>query len=107
MHPSLTCATTAGKLFVHSPHHKKEHEVKFLNINQAVSAIAAGQFVEGERDVLLVGTQTNLLAYNVEQNADVFYKEVSDGVNILTVGRLGDSAPLALVGGNCSIQVCT
>lgn len=27
-------------------------------------------------DVLLVGTQTNLLAYDVEQNKDLFYKDV-------------------------------
>lgn len=105
IHPSLTCATTAGKLFVHSPHQKKEHEVRFLNINQKISAIAAGQLLLNERDVLLVGTQTNLLAYDVEQNAEVFYKDIPDGVNVITVGKFGTStSPLALVGGNCSIQ---
>ena len=30
-----------------------------------------------DRDVLLVGSQTNLLAYDIEQNTDLFYKEVS------------------------------
>ena len=60
-------------------------------------------------DVLLVGTPTNLLAYDVERNADVFHKDVPDGVNDVVVGRLGaadsDSPPLAIVGGNCSLQV--
>ena len=30
-----------------------------------------------DRDVLLFGSQTNLLAYDIEQNTDLFYKEVS------------------------------
>ena len=30
-----------------------------------------------DHDVLLVGSQTNLLAYDIEQNTDLFYKEVS------------------------------
>lgn len=29
-----------------------------------------------KRDVLLVGTPTNVLAYDVNDNADLFYKEV-------------------------------
>ena len=29
-----------------------------------------------DRDILLVGTQTNLLAYDIEENRDLFYKEV-------------------------------
>ena len=39
-------------------------------------------------DVLLVGTQTNLLAYDVEQNKDVFYREVPDGINSMAFGKV-------------------
>ena len=54
---------------------------------------------------MLVGTHTNLLAYAVEANSDIFYKEVPDGVNALTFGRIPAIVPpLAVVGGNCSIQ---
>eukprot|EP01112_Ceratiomyxa_fruticulosa_P008405 TRINITY_DN2178_c0_g3_i1.p1 TRINITY_DN2178_c0_g3~~TRINITY_DN2178_c0_g3_i1.p1 ORF type:complete len:691 (+),score=149.61 TRINITY_DN2178_c0_g3_i1:135-2207(+) len=106
VHPSITCATSAGKLFVHSPHQKKEHEVKFLNINRAVSALSAGKLDPSkEQHVLLVGTHTNLLAYDVENNSDVFFKEVPDGANVIAVGQIGTfSSPVAIVGGNCSIQ---
>ena len=42
----------------------------------------------------------------MEQNSDLFYKDVADGANALVVGRVGSSErPLALVGGNCSLQV--
>jgi hypothetical protein len=42
----------------------------------------------------------------VETNSDLFYKEVADGANALAVGRVGaGERPLAIVGGNCSLQV--
>lgn len=40
-----------------------------------VTALAAGRLEDtAERDTLLVGSQTNLLAYDVENNADIYYK---------------------------------
>lgn len=58
--------------------------MSLLNIGQQVTSLAAA-VIDGEMtlnaeqpwDVLFVGTQTNLLAYNVEQNTDLFYKDVS------------------------------
>ena len=55
-----------------------ETDISLLSINQAVSAVCAGQLdTKSQHDVLVVGTQTNLLAYDVENNADLFYKDVS------------------------------
>ena len=51
-----------------------------------------------------MGTQSNLLAYDVERNADSFFVEVQDGVNAMVVGKMSPSSkPLVLTGGNCSI----
>ena len=33
-------------------------------------------FKKVERDILAIGTPTTLLAYDVENNSDLFYKEV-------------------------------
>jgi Bardet-Biedl syndrome 2 protein len=54
---------------------------------------------------LFVGSPTNLLAYDVERNADVFFKEVQDGVNTIKIGRTvsSRSKQMVFVGGNCSI----
>lgn len=53
-------------------------EVSLLNINQTVSAITAGKLTHTRHaDTLVVGTPTNVLAYDVQNNADVFYKDVS------------------------------
>ncbi|XP_012883345.1 PREDICTED: Bardet-Biedl syndrome 2 protein [Dipodomys ordii] len=118
-HPCLAAATQAGKVFIHNPHNRNqnfntsrvfqsplESEVSLLNINQAVSCLTAGVLnPELGCDTLLVGTQTNLLAYDVYNNSDLFYREVADGANAIVLGSLGDIAsPLAVIGGNCALQ---
>uniref|UniRef100_H3DMY8 Bardet-Biedl syndrome 2 protein homolog n=1 Tax=Tetraodon nigroviridis TaxID=99883 RepID=H3DMY8_TETNG len=120
VHPCLTAATQAGKkVFIHNPHvrgqkaaaHRltqssQDSDVCLLNINQTVSCLAAGVLGPNSvGDTLVVGSQTNLLAYDVHDNADIFYKEVADGANAVVLGKLGDiPAPLAIIGGNCSLQ---
>ncbi|KAJ9455476.1 Bardet-Biedl syndrome 2 protein-like protein [Diplonema papillatum] len=118
-HPALTCATSGGKIFVHCPHERpatiesrshnmkpEESPIKYLNINRQVTALKTGRYERAAKhDTLLIGTQTNLLAFNVEANSDLFYKEVQDGINTMTFGQVGTiESPLAVVGGNCSIQ---
>ena len=52
-------------------------------------------------DLIFVGTQSNLLAYDVERNADSFFVDVQDA---MVVGKMNpNSKPLVLTGGNCSI----
>jgi len=117
-HPCLTAATTASKVFIHNPHKRLDktggrlettsslaNDISLLNINQQVSSLTCGSLDDSKRDTLFVGTPTNLLAYDVENNSDMFYKEVADGVNSLLVGNIGTNpTPLVLAGGNCSIQ---
>nr|XP_044998018.1 Bardet-Biedl syndrome 2 protein isoform X2 [Jaculus jaculus] len=119
IHPCLAAATQTGKVFIHNPHTRSqdvsasrvfqsplESDVSLLNINQTVSCLTSGVLnPELGYDVLLVGTQTNLLAYNVYNNSDLFYREVADGANTIVLGTLGDIAPpLAIIGGNCALQ---
>ncbi|PIN97328.1 hypothetical protein AB205_0164560, partial [Aquarana catesbeiana] len=119
VHPCLTAATQAGKVFIHNPHARNqrlssnrlvqsahETDISLLNINQSVSCLAAGLLDPHQScDSLIVGTQTNLLAYDVHNNSDLFYKEIADGANAVVLGSLGDvSCPLAIIGGNCALQ---
>ncbi|KAM4614369.1 BBSome complex member BBS2 [Discoglossus pictus] len=119
IHPCLTAATQAGKVFIHNPHTRNQRvsahrlvqssqdsDVSLLNINQSVSCLAAGLLdPQLGYDTLVVGTQTNLLAYDVHNNSDLFYKEIADGANAVVLGNLGDIAsPIALIGGNCALQ---
>ncbi|XP_053478959.1 Bardet-Biedl syndrome 2 protein homolog [Ictalurus furcatus] len=119
VHPCLTAATQAGKVFIHNPHvrgkrqvaHRlsqstQDSDITLLNINQAVSCLAAGTLGPNTTgDTLLVGSQTSLLAYDVHDNADIFYREVTDGANAIVLGKLGNiHSPLAIIGGNCALQ---
>ena len=78
-------------MFIHSPHHHlataqgdnrlsgsaSESDVSLLSIGQHITSLAAGTLnPKLGRDILLVGSQTNLLAYDIEHNSDLFYKEV-------------------------------
>ncbi|XP_014849002.1 PREDICTED: Bardet-Biedl syndrome 2 protein [Poecilia mexicana] len=119
VHPCLTAATQAGKVFIHNPHDRgqrpvthrlsqstQDSDISLLNINQAVTCLTAGTLGPNTTgDTLLVGSQTNLLAYDVHDNTDVFYRDVADGANAIVLGKLGDiSSPLAIIGGNCALQ---
>nr|ADI46967.1 LOW QUALITY PROTEIN: BBS2m [Volvox carteri f. nagariensis] len=104
--PALACATVGGKVFLHQPHQHggNDNQISYLNINKQISAVVAGRLL-GSKDVLLVGTPSNLQCYDVDLNRDLFYKDVQDGVNVCIVGQFGSvDTPLALIGGNCSIQ---
>lgn len=115
-HPSIACATSSDNLLLHSPHRRSggggsgggELETRTLNLNRTISALAAGdleQKPDNKRDILLIGSSTSLQGYDVESNSDVFFKEVADGVNALAFGSLASHPqPMAMVGGNCSLQ---
>ncbi|KAH0619482.1 hypothetical protein JD844_000139 [Phrynosoma platyrhinos] len=84
----------------------QDPDISLLNINEAVSCLTAGVLnPDLDCDSLLIGTQTSLLAYDVHNNADLFYAGVPDGANTIVLGTLGDiPSPLAIIGGNCSLQ---
>ncbi|NWX41020.1 BBS2 protein, partial [Steatornis caripensis] len=106
------------QVFIHNPHARghgtntnrmvqsnQDSDISLLNINQGITCLASGVLnPQLGYDCLLVGTQTNLLAYDVYNNSDLFYRE-ANGANAIVLGKLGDiSSPLAIIGGNCALQ---
>jgi len=39
-------------------------------------------------ELLFIGSQSNLLVYDVEYNSDVFDREISDGLSSLAFGKM-------------------
>ena len=87
------------QVFIHNPHQRmgymsgrmvanqSNHDLNILNINQKILCLTAGRLNDAiNRDSLVVGTPTNLLAYDVENNSDLFYKDVPDGANCVAIG---------------------
>ena len=71
--PCLTCATSGGKIFVYDPYSRRDEQdtpkVRYLNINKNITAVASGRLDPNiGRDILLVGTNTDVMAYDVEEN---------------------------------------
>ncbi|CAG9127360.1 unnamed protein product [Plutella xylostella] len=114
-HPCLTASAGYDKIIIHHPHsgvisgraqRSEAHgEVSELNLSQAVIALAAGPLKpDCNRDMLLIGSPSQILAYDVHDNADLFFKEAADGVNVIVAGTFGKHAEtLAIVGGNSSV----
>ena len=64
-------------------------DLSILNINQQILSLTSGRLNDAiNRDTLVIGTPTNLLAYDVENNSDLFYKDVPDGANCVEIGEL-------------------
>mmetsp|Transcript_63574 Transcript_63574/g.170112 ORF Transcript_63574/g.170112 Transcript_63574/m.170112 type:complete len:716 (-) Transcript_63574:13-2160(-) len=108
-HPALACGTVGNRVFVYSPHSVGDNsstDVRFLNINRIITSLSCGRLGTRTNDVLLVGSPSHIMAYDVEKNQDMFFKEVTDGVLTIGVGAIESVGPaqLCFVGGNCSIQ---
>ncbi|CAH0550808.1 unnamed protein product [Brassicogethes aeneus] len=117
-HPCVTAATTAGKVLIHSPHRRNavttgrmiwsesNKEIATLNVNDSITALCSGQFLpDNDKDILVIGTSTNVLVYHVHDNKDVFYMDCSDGVKSLALGSFRDmKTTILMVGGNSSVH---
>ena len=80
---------------MHTPHHRlalpgvrqpagrltvsdTESDITLLTIGQHLTSLVAGRLhPQLDYDHLMVGSQTNLLAYDIEKNTELFYKEVN------------------------------
>lgn len=106
--PSLACATTGGRVMVHTSTKDAKSErkdIEFLNIKHDPTTLAIAPVLGNyEHEHLLVGSQTTVMAYDVVKNRELFYKETTDPVMALAFGPVDtSSAGLTLIGGNCSV----
>ena len=80
------------------------HRLLALSSIIIIGALSKDGHEMNKSDFIFVGTQSNLLGYDVERNADAFFVDVQDGVNSLLVGKMGHHPkPFVVAGGNCSI----
>lgn len=76
-----------------------------MNTNKEIVALESGQIDPDQpEEILFIGSRTNLLAYDVNNNVDLFDYEITDGLNCLGFGTIeGIADKLIVAGGNCSI----
>lgn len=124
-HPGLACATSGGRVIIHQPYinqkdpkdvdlrraaaQPSQNEIQYLNTNKSINALYSGILSPNstKQDLLMIGSSTNLLVYDCLRNADIFEKEINDGLTSISVvdGKSMPEVgqPLVIVGGNCSI----
>ncbi len=91
---SLALGTTSENVIILSPHAQRDDSKRQgipsnkLAINRQITCLGSATYSAGATTILLVGTATNLLAYDVVNNADVFYKDIPDGVRCVEFGFL-------------------
>lgn len=104
---SLAVGTPEGNVLIHSSHNKSgaRNALRTLSINRKIISICWASWDKERSDILLVGTETNLMAYDAYNNVDLFYNDIPDGIGVVTFGPVLSTGPwLAVVGGTCSIQ---
>lgn len=53
-------------------------DVTYLNINQTIRSLTVGQLRKDSKDdILVLGTPTSIQVYDVINNVDLFYRDVS------------------------------
>ncbi|XP_034935482.1 Bardet-Biedl syndrome 2 protein homolog [Chelonus insularis] len=123
-HSCLVAATRAGNIIIHNPHRQLalnidtssrtetdrklqwNGETAELRIGQQILALCSGRLTDDEKDILLIGTSTHILAYQVEENAEHFYKSIPNGVYSITIGKVGWFPNyIVVVGSNASLTI--
>ncbi|KRX23631.1 Bardet-Biedl syndrome 2 -like protein [Trichinella nelsoni] len=119
---SLVAVDNVGKVFLHTIEALKNAECMddstlprfrlnqnasaMMNINRMVKIVATGYLKASDTfDAIVIGTATHILVYDVKNNCDLFYKEVSGGLECILIGRFGDfEEELIVCGGSCALQ---
>ncbi|KRZ76758.1 Bardet-Biedl syndrome 2 -like protein [Trichinella papuae] len=119
---SLVAVDNVGKVFLHTIEALKNAECiddstlprfrlnqnasAMMNINRMVKIVATGHLKASDTcDAIVIGTATHILVYDVKNNCDLFYKEVSGGLESILIGRFGDfEEELIVCGGSCALQ---
>lgn len=111
----LTAVTNPDKIIIHNRQRKlgstnfrlslseTHHDISLLNINQRITAIETGLIIPDDpREVLFIGSESNLLAYCIEDNTDLFTVDVAEGVTSIRIGKFSIfDQNIVITGGNC------
>lgn len=62
-------------------------DVGMLSISYTITAITSGKLsLSSDKEYLAIGTDTNILVYQVDDNLEIFFKEISEGVRCMVMG---------------------
>lgn len=74
-----------------------------LSVNHKVTSVCTGKLSDGEKDYLAIGTEANLLVYQVDDNLEIFFKDIPEGVRSMVIGEI-DNQSLLYVGSSTTVR---
>lgn len=63
-------------------------------MNHQVTALATGKLSNNDKEYLAIGTEANILVYQVDENLEIFFKEVKEGIKCMAIGSFSETALL-------------
>lgn len=83
-------------------------DVAMLSLNYTITAVATGKLSStSEKDYLAIGTDTSVLVYQVDDNLEVFFREISERICCMLIGSVSSDpshSPLLLCGTRTSVK---
>lgn len=81
-------------------------DIGMLSVSFTITAIATGKFSpDSEKEYLAIGTESNILVYQVDDNLEIFFKDVSEAVRCMIIGQIDNfHPPMLLCGTNSSVK---
>lgn len=106
------------QVLIHCPHRRTgisnarvtwsevQHDIATLTFSHPVTALQSGKLIPNDdHDILVIGSPTHVLAYYVDNNVDVFYKEMREGCRSIVIGQFASfQHSIVLVGGSACIR---
>lgn len=130
---TLVAATAGEKLLLHTPEYATDGEhgaapgtgngqAANLLVNRAITALATGRLQPAgqggaddpaaqanlkPRDFLVIGTSSSVQGYDLQQNADTFFRDFPGGVSSLLTNTVSEGTngwPTVLIGEVCYVH---
>lgn len=104
---SVIAITQGNKIIIQQSSQKTWSEVQndigMLSVNHQVTALATGKLSDNGKEYLAIGTEANILVYKVDENLEVFFKEVKESIKCMTIGSFNET-PLLFYGSDSAVR---
>lgn len=75
-------------------------DIGMLSVNYTITAIATGKLSpDSDKEYLAIGTENNILVYQVDDNMEIFFKDIPEAIRCMVIGNIDMTHPPMLICG--------
>lgn len=80
-------------------------DIGMLSVNYTIKAIASGKLSnDSDKEYLAIGTENNILVYQVDDNMEVFFKDILEAIRCMVIGNIDHHQPMLFCGTNTTVK---